>query len=79
MFLYLFLVFFFGEVGLSGEIRKVNQPEVRIKEALKLGFNQIYLPNKQKVIIEKNMKYNSISLLSDLVNLIYKDTMNDLN
>ena len=70
---------FFGEVGLSGEIRKVNQPEVRIKEALKLGFNQIYLPNKQKVIIEKNMKYNSISLLSDLVNLIYKDTMNDLN
>ena len=79
MFLYLFLVFFFGEVGLSGEIRKVNQPEVRIKEALKLGFNQIYLPNKQKVIIEKNMKYNSISLLSDLVNLIYKDTMNNLN
>ena len=52
---------------------------MRIKEALKLGFNQIYLPNKQKVIIEKNMKYNSISLLSDLVNLIYKDTMNDVD
>ena len=79
MFLCLFLVFFFGEVGLSGEIRKVTQPEVRIKEALKLGFNQIYLPNKQKTIIQKNLNYNSINLLNDLVNLINKDVMNDLS
>ena len=71
--------FFFGEVGLSGEIRKVTQPEIRIKEAFKLGFNKIYFPNKQKVIIEKKMNYNSISFLSDLVNLINKDTVNDLN
>ena len=70
---------FFGEVGLSGEIRKVTQPEARIKEALKLGFNQVYLPNKQKTIIQKNLHYNSISLLNDLVNLINKDIMNDLS
>ena len=70
---------FFGEVGLSGEIRKVTQPDVRIKEAFKLGFNQIYLPNKQKVIIEKKMNYNTISLLTDLVNLINKDNLNNLN
>ncbi len=69
---------FFGEVGLSGEIRKVNQPEVRIKEALKLGFNKIYLPNKQKIIIEKDINYNSIGLLTDLVNLINEDIMNDM-
>ena len=43
------------------------------------GFNQIYLPNKQKTITQKNLNYNSISLLSDLVNLINKDIMNDLN
>ena len=70
---------FFGEVGLSGEIRKVTQPEARIKEALKLGFNQIYLPNKQKTIKQNNLNYNSISLLNDLVNLINKDITNDMS
>ncbi|OIN85883.1 MAG: DNA repair protein RadA [Alphaproteobacteria bacterium CG1_02_46_17] len=29
---------FFGEVGLSGEIRAVSQPDQRLKEAAKLGF-----------------------------------------
>ena len=61
---------FFGEIGLSGEIRKVNQPELRIKEASKLGFDNIIMPSKQKVIIEKNMSYDNITLLNDLVNLI---------
>lgn len=64
---------FFGEVGLSGEIRKVNQPELRIKEAHKLGFNKINLPTKQKVIINEDMRYNNLSVLSDLVELINKD------
>ena len=64
---------FFGEVGLSGEIRKVYQPELRIKEALKLGFNKINLPTKQKVIINEDMSYNNLSVLSDLVELINKD------
>jgi DNA repair protein RadA/Sms len=34
----------FGEVGLAGEIRGVNQPELRIKEAKKLGFSRCLLP-----------------------------------
>jgi DNA repair protein RadA/Sms len=34
----------FGEVGLAGEIRAVSQPEVRIKEATKLGFSRCVLP-----------------------------------
>jgi DNA repair protein RadA/Sms len=34
----------FGEVGLAGEIRRVSQPEVRIKEAKKLGFSRCLLP-----------------------------------
>jgi DNA repair protein RadA/Sms len=33
----------FGEVGLAGEIRGVSQPEVRIKEAKKLGFTRCIL------------------------------------
>jgi DNA repair protein RadA/Sms len=34
----------FGEVGLAGEIRGVSQPELRIKEAKKLGFSKCLLP-----------------------------------
>jgi len=33
----------FGEIGLAGEIRGVNQPESRIKEAKKLGFSRCLL------------------------------------
>ena len=33
----------FGEVGLAGEIRAVSRPEVRIKEAAKLGFRRSLL------------------------------------
>lgn len=33
---------FFGEIGLSGEVRKVNQIDSRIKEAIKQGYELIY-------------------------------------
>ena len=33
----------FGEIGLAGEIRGVSQPELRIKEAAKLGFSRCLL------------------------------------
>lgn len=36
--------FFLGEVGLSGEVRAVSLPEVRIREAAKLGFKKCILP-----------------------------------
>lgn len=32
---------FFGEIGLSGEVRKSSQADMRIKEAMKLGFNRV--------------------------------------
>lgn len=35
---------FLGEIGLTGEIRAISFPEIRIKEAMKLGFKQFYLP-----------------------------------
>ncbi|HPW17268.1 MAG TPA: DNA repair protein RadA [Candidatus Aminicenantes bacterium] len=35
---------FFGEVGLTGEIRSVGQPLARIKEARALGFGTVLLP-----------------------------------
>ena len=35
---------FFGEVGLTGEVRGANLALERVKEAVKLGFKNIYLP-----------------------------------
>lgn len=36
---------FFGEVGLGGEIRRVQQSTLRLKEASKLGFSNAYCAN----------------------------------
>jgi DNA repair protein RadA/Sms len=37
---------YFGEIGLSGEIRQVSQPDQRLREAQKLGFSQATLPKR---------------------------------
>ncbi len=37
---------YFGEVGLSGEVRQVAQAELRLKEAAKLGFDAACLPRR---------------------------------
>lgn len=36
---------FFGEVGLSGEVRAVNMPQQRVSEAKKLGFSTCIIPS----------------------------------
>jgi DNA repair protein RadA/Sms len=43
----------FGEVGLSGEIRAVPQPDLRLKEAEKLGFKKALIPPKRNAKKEK--------------------------
>jgi DNA repair protein RadA/Sms len=35
---------FIGELGLTGEVRRVSQPEVRLEEARKLGFKTLVIP-----------------------------------
>ena len=47
-------IIFFGEVGLSGEVRKVARSEMRSKEAIRMGFNKIICaeyhdPNNQLI------------------------------
>ena len=60
---------FFGEVGLSGEIRGVAQPDVRVKEAAKLGFEGAMMPAPPKA--KKNgssaLRVQEIEHLNDLV------------
>ena len=42
-----------GEIGLSGEIRAVNNLDKRIKEAEKLGFKRIIVPAANKAMVDK--------------------------
>jgi DNA repair protein RadA/Sms len=35
-----------GEVGLTGEIRRVSRIEQRVQEAAKLGFKRVIIPAK---------------------------------
>ena len=44
---------FAAEVGLSGEIRPVSRPEVRVAEAEKLGFKRIFLASSQAGTLAK--------------------------
>ncbi len=54
---------FFGEVGLSGEVRPVSQSILRLKEAQKLGFENAVIPT----ITEKSpVKYTEIKHLVQL-------------
>ena len=43
----------FGEVGLTGEIRPVNQPEARVREAASLGFNHLIMAAENERRVQK--------------------------
>ena len=43
----------FGEIGLSGEVRAVNMAGQRVKEAKKLGFDTVILPEVCRSSVEK--------------------------
>ena len=52
----------FGEVGLAGEVRAVSQPQVRINEAIKLGFKNVILPEVCLKNIKKTGKINVLGV-----------------
>lgn len=64
-----------GEIGLSGEIRAVGQMEARLKEAVKLGFANAYLPRRRNGGHEAAGLPGGVVLehLQDLVNLFGDD------
>ena len=49
----------FGEIGLSGEIRAVSQPNSRLKEAYKLGFKSAIMPAN---LAAKDKKNNRVDI-----------------
>jgi DNA repair protein RadA/Sms len=52
----------FGEVGLAGEVRAVSQPQIRVNEAVKLGFTHCILPEVSLKKVQKNDKINLIGV-----------------
>ena len=51
-----------GEVGLTGEIRRINLIEKRLKEAEKLGFKQCIIPESNKKLLKENYKLDIIGV-----------------
>ena len=48
----------FGEIGLAGEIRAVNNCELRINEAMRLGFTKCVIPFHNYKSLSKDIKVN---------------------
>lgn len=59
---------FFGEIGLTGEVRAVSFPELRLKEADKLGFDHFVLPLSSKKALSdfKTMKGKKLSFIKSV-------------
>ncbi|MBR0560190.1 DNA repair protein RadA [Neokomagataea anthophila] len=65
---------YFGEVGLSGEVRQVSQSDLRLKETAKLGFNAAILPRRiaagsARTKPPAGLSLHDIGHLTDLVEL----------
>lgn len=63
---------FAGEVGLSGEIRPVNQIEKRISEAEKLGFKKFYLSSYNQKSITRQYKAIEPVYVDTVAKLLHK-------
>ena len=63
----------FGEVGLSGEIRGVSHTELRLKEAVKLGFSRCLLSKKSiKTLKGKiDMELIGVSSVTELLEVLF--------
>ncbi len=53
----------FGEIGLAGECRSVSAPEVRINEAVRLGFTKIMLPKKDLARFDASKLPSEVELI----------------
>ena len=51
-----------GEVGLTGEVRRINLIEKRLKEAEKLGFKKCIIPENNKKVLKEKYKLDIIGV-----------------
>jgi DNA repair protein RadA/Sms len=60
---------YFGEISLSGAVRPVVQSPTRLREAGKLGFSRVFMPESSRgdTGAESGLKVTGIAALADLV------------
>jgi DNA repair protein RadA/Sms len=68
----------FGEIGLSGEVRMVAQPELRLREAGKLGFRRVLMPRRRDTPKSERggvpgIEILEIGHLQDLLDWLYNE------
>ena len=65
---------FIGEIGLTGEIRRVNAIEQRVKEVQKLGFTKVYLPKNNLTGWQppKGIEVEGVSTLSETLRKVFR-------
>ena len=66
---------YIGEIGLSGEIRQVNQIENRIKEATKLGFERAVIPETKDISKNNKIEIIQVKKLLDAIRLSLTSTV----
>ncbi len=62
-----------GEIGLAGEVRAVGQVELRVREAMKLGFTRCILPesSKRQVPPLEGVELLGVSSLAEAWDLLF--------
>ncbi len=64
---------FVGELGLTGEIRRVSRIEQRIQEAKKLGFTKIYVPknNLEGLVIPTGIEVIGVTTIKETLRTVF--------
>lgn len=64
---------FVGELGLTGEVRRVNRIEQRINEAAKLGFTKIYVPKNSLtgITTPSGIQVVGVSTLAEVLKKVF--------
>ncbi|HEM5046892.1 TPA: DNA repair protein RadA [Streptococcus suis] len=65
---------FIGEIGLTGEIRRVNRIEQRINEATKLGFTKVYAPKNSLtgIKVPKEITVIGVTTIGEVLQKVFK-------
>ncbi|HEL1033803.1 TPA: DNA repair protein RadA [Streptococcus equi subsp. zooepidemicus] len=64
---------FLGEIGLTGEIRRVTRIEQRINEAAKLGFTKLYAPKSslQGIDLPKGIEVVGVMTVGEVLKAVF--------
>ena len=61
----------FGEVGLTGEVRRVSAPERRIMDGINLGFTKYIVPDSQLRLPQVNAKIIKVKTLEQALQALF--------